>query len=519
MLGVMIDCSRNAVMKPEKVKEFAGVIRKMGYDTLMLYTEDTYEVRNQPLFGYMRGRYTNEELKDIDSYCKNIGIELVPCIQTLAHLNCMFKWREYDDINDCDDILMIDEEKTYQLIEDMLASLSECFSSKRIHIGMDEAYRVGMGKYKDKHGICDRFDIINKHLHRVCEMAEKYGLKPMIWSDMFCKLALGSENYYEAGDISKILEKAALPDNVSLVYWDYYSSDYQHYRDMINVNQAFGKEVVFAGGAWTWKGFAPDNAMSLKNTEAALNACRDCGLNNIFFTEWGDNGGECSRFAVLPTLMYAAEKIRGNDDMESIKERFREITGCDFDTFMLPDGLDTPGGKHEYNPSKYLLYNDLFCGIYDYRCSESDASYYKKLAEQLGKAEVTEQFACVFDAYEKLADVLSVKSSLGIRTRAAYLAGDKEELKKLTGDYSLLIEKLEEFHAVYEKYWFEENKPFGFEVQDIRIGGALQRAKSCRNRLLKFISGEAASIPELEEKLVEANALINWKDTVSASVI
>lgn len=28
MLGVMIDCSRNAVMKPEKVKQFADVIKK-----------------------------------------------------------------------------------------------------------------------------------------------------------------------------------------------------------------------------------------------------------------------------------------------------------------------------------------------------------------------------------------------------------------------------------------------------------------------------------------------------------
>ena len=42
MLGVMIDCSRNAVLKPQTVKAFADMIKAMGYDTLMLYTEDTY---------------------------------------------------------------------------------------------------------------------------------------------------------------------------------------------------------------------------------------------------------------------------------------------------------------------------------------------------------------------------------------------------------------------------------------------------------------------------------------------
>ena len=52
-LGVMLDCSRNAVMKPEKVMEFAELIAGMGYNTLMLYTEDTYELEGEPYFGYM----------------------------------------------------------------------------------------------------------------------------------------------------------------------------------------------------------------------------------------------------------------------------------------------------------------------------------------------------------------------------------------------------------------------------------------------------------------------------------
>ena len=111
MLGVMIDCSRNAVMNPQTVKAFAQIIKKMGYNTLMLYTEDTYEVNNQPYFGHLRGRYTKDELKELDAFCNSIGIELVPCIQTLAHLNGMFRWqKEYDEINDCDDILLAEEE-------------------------------------------------------------------------------------------------------------------------------------------------------------------------------------------------------------------------------------------------------------------------------------------------------------------------------------------------------------------------------------------------------------------------
>ena len=90
--GVMLDMSRNAVMKPSEVKNFAKVIKSFGYNMIQLYMEDTYEVENEPYFGYFRGRYTVEELKDMVTHCDEIGVELIPCIQTLAHLNQIFRW-------------------------------------------------------------------------------------------------------------------------------------------------------------------------------------------------------------------------------------------------------------------------------------------------------------------------------------------------------------------------------------------------------------------------------------------
>ena len=53
--GVMVDCSRNAVMTVEQLKKFITVISKMGYNQLHLYMEDTYEVNDEKFFGYLRG--------------------------------------------------------------------------------------------------------------------------------------------------------------------------------------------------------------------------------------------------------------------------------------------------------------------------------------------------------------------------------------------------------------------------------------------------------------------------------
>lgn len=161
--GVMLDMSRNAVMKPSEIKKYVTLLKSFGYNMVQLYTEDTYEVENEPYFGYMRGRYTTEELKDIVDYCNSIGMEIIPCIQTLAHLTQIFRWQEYSTINDTADILLTDEERTYDLIENMFKSLRKSFTSEYVHIGMDEAHMLGLGKYLDKHGYQNRLEVLSKH--------------------------------------------------------------------------------------------------------------------------------------------------------------------------------------------------------------------------------------------------------------------------------------------------------------------------------------------------------------------
>ena len=99
MNGPMFDLSQAA--SAFNITELKSIIRRlalMGLNTLMLYTEDNYEVPSQPYFGYMRPRYTQEELKELDGYAYSLGIEMIPCIQTLSHLQEALKWKVYKDI-------------------------------------------------------------------------------------------------------------------------------------------------------------------------------------------------------------------------------------------------------------------------------------------------------------------------------------------------------------------------------------------------------------------------------------
>ena len=44
----MLDMSRNAVMHVPALKNFIITLSDMGYNTLLLYTEDTYEIPGEP---------------------------------------------------------------------------------------------------------------------------------------------------------------------------------------------------------------------------------------------------------------------------------------------------------------------------------------------------------------------------------------------------------------------------------------------------------------------------------------
>ena len=501
-LGLMIDLSRNAVMSIDGWRRFLPLVAKMGYNAIFLYTEDTYEVEDEPYFGYMRGRYSLDELKELEALGCEYGIEMIPCIQTLGHLSQIFRWGSFKQ--DTSSTLLVGDDRTYELIDRMFSSLSKIFKTRKIHIGMDEAMDLGLGKYLEINGYDTQGNIMKKHLERVTEIAQKYGYEPLMWSDMFFRGWNGGAYYAEKCAIPGDYVDA-LPKSVTPVYWDYYMSEEKRYDDMLANHEQLSDEVWFAGGVWTWIGFCPSNKYTLKTMLPALRVCKKRKVKNILFTLWGDNGAECSRFSVLPALFYLAEVARGNEDEDKIKAKFKSRFGVDYDEFALLDdpnrvSLDPNSVFENSTTGKYMLYSDYFNGHYDYTVREGGNEFYLELAKKLKAVKAkTRKFGYLFDASQKLCDILSHKYELGVKTRKAYQSGDKDELLRLANtEYAALEKLIPIFLESFERQWTSENKHIGFEVQEIRIGGLIARTKSCRKRILDYVSGKINSIPELE---------------------
>ncbi|ANS76578.1 glycoside hydrolase [Paenibacillus yonginensis] len=525
LTGPMFDLSRNGVLTVESFKRMLNKLALMGLNTVMLYMEDTYEIEGESYFGYMRGRYSQAELKEIDDYADQFGIEAFPSIQTLAHLEEFLKWEAASRYRDTKGALLVGEEATLDLIRRMIESATAPFRSRKIHIGMDEAEELGRGKFLDKNGYVGRFDIMTGHLDKVLEIVRERGLEPMMWSDMFLKLASASGADYYNSDTTIPEEMASrIPEDVSMVYWDYGLKEMEEYGQQVAKHRPLGANLAFAGAVWIFNTFGVNYGLSLNASDNALQVCKQEGIREVYATMWGDDGNEGSPFAALLGLQLYAEHAysAAKPEWERVAERAAFCTGIQADSYLLLKDLDeTPGSepnnRAQSNPSKFLLYQDVLLGLFDKQIEGLELSaHYADLEQRIQWARKSggTGTAELLRMPEKLCAVLKIKSEIGIRLKQAYDIQDRAALNRVAQEeLPLIAAAVRELRDAHRIQWFSMFKPFGWEVLDIRYGGVVNRLDSAAQRLLDYTEGRIARIEELEQErlLYSSNNRFNHK--------
>ncbi len=510
-LGLMLDCSRNAVHTPENIRRWIRRLALMGTNALCLYTEDTYEVSGEPLFGYGRGRYTLNELKSLDGYADDFGIEMFPCIQTLAHLEQVLQWRQYREITDVDGILLANDPKTYEFVERIIKAATAPFKSKRIHLGMDEAHGLGTGRYRQIYGDHPPFDIMVSHLDRVLDITREMGLKPMMWSDMWFRIGSKRNDYYdlEADIPQDVIDK--LPKDVTQVYWDYYHADPDFYRTFIDMHRELGSEPLVAPGATTWGHFWAFCPRAFAATDACMIACREKGVKELLMTMWGDDGAECDFMSGLTVQARFCERAYTDEfDEDAVRATFHGITGSDYDAWVDAAHIDavsivaTPKDDSP-NISKWLLWEDPMLGIWQPQLDgHSLNAEYAELAERLHKTATKGRFMDHHLRFpEQVARVLSVKADLPTRIRKAYADRKLDDLRKIAESIPALVGEVQKLREIHRDLWFDQHKPEGWEVVESRYGTLITRLETTKWRLDRYLGGEIANLSELETELVK----------------
>lgn len=507
--GMMLDMSRGGVMTVEAVKGMIDAHAALGLNLMMLYTEDTYTVPEAPYLGYLRGRYTEKELREMDDYAAESGVELVPCVQTLAHLEQFLQWDVNRDIKDNDCVLMIDEPKTYAWIRAALTALRRCFRTNRIHIGMDEAHGVGLGEYYQKHGAVNRFELLNRHLNRVVDICKELGFKPIMWSDMFYRLGSKNNDYYDTDAVVPESAIAQIPD-VALCYWDYYHTDEQFYAGMLEGHRKMGKEVVFAGGIWTWSGILPHVRKTNATMYPALRACLKAGIGTVLATSWGDDGCETDyRLALNQLPIYSEHVWLGEDCTRAKVERMGErLTGLSEACFNAMGAFYAD--DDDRRPGKGLFYCDplypLTEGLWDltgYR--EGLEEGIKTLERHLDDLRCEYAWLAMRIALEKLNWVNEL--------RPAYLRGDKAVVLTMANEKLPAMRELYvKMMSVWREQWESGRKRNGWETICARLGAVIARLDDVQRILLRWADGTIECVEELDETPLPASRLCGRQD-------
>ena len=495
--GFFLDFSRNGVMTVEASCRYMDYCAALGMNLVVLYTEDTYTVPEYLQMGYLRGRLTEDELRRLDEYAASLGMELVPCIQTLGHMENFLQWRSNQHLKDQVAVLLADEEETYKFIEAEIRAVRRCIRGKRLHIGMDEAHGVGLGRYYAKHGPTDRFPLLSRHLDRVVKICEKYGFEPMMWSDMFFRLGSKNNEYYDKESCIPQSVIDSLPD-VGMVYWDYYHTDESWYEHMLTEHEKMSGNTIFAGGVWTWSGFLPQVELTWNSMEPGLRCCARHQVKTVIATMWGDDGQETNQFLALSQVPIFSEFCwRGDQcDREAVMATAEFLTGLPrraYEAF----GLFYPGDE-DNRTGKALVYCDLLYPLGPRREELADCIDRSRRALEIlaGYREIPE---C---RYAASLFRVCLKKALVIREmRPRYLAGDKEWLAKTAREtIPELLAAYEKLRIRHKRLWERDYKRNGWEVLALRYGAVEGRLRDVQDALERYVRGELATLCELDEE-------------------
>lgn len=514
--GFQLDLSQtNAVLLMPQMEELMSRMALMGYNLLILYMEDSFEVPEEPYFGYMRSRYTRKELQAIDAIGEKYGIEVMPMIEGLAHLSPVLRWPGYGDMQENASTVLVGEPRTYEYFQHVLDAVTSCFRSKRIFLALDEAFELGRGTTLTRTGIYRScFDLLREHVERLSAMCKERGLEFVTTGDMFMLAnnptghpfdrIYGTDRPLDP----KIKAAANLPVNYTM--WDYSHLEEETYEKLFTRYKEFGKSDYFLAGIWNWLGFGVDYTKTFATIIPGLRAAKKSGIPHASVSCWGnDSGSENFWSDLLLGMQLFAEYCYGDEpNDQELAARFMACTGCRMEDFFnlsyvdhLFDEAPRPGPGYT-NFSRSLLWQDMLFGAFDYHIHDDSLSaHFAKAAKLLEQAVGRNgQYGKYLETRAMCARVMEIKATMGYRISQAYKNADKATLEDIANNQlPELTCRVKALHARHRELWYAVYKPLGWEAEDLRYGALLGRIDTVAYRLKQYLLGEISELPELTE--------------------
>ncbi len=316
--GYMLDISRGRMPKVETFKKIIDFLASVKYNEMQIYMEGhVFKFPSFPQYTADFDCLNAEDLKEIQDYCKERFIDLVPNQNSFGH---MYQWLIKPELSH----LAVAPEggkggtinpllpESLSFVDRLYGDLLPLHESEYVNVGFDEAY--GLGRYQLEEP-CKKYGkaaVFMDWLNKVADLCkDKYAKKVQFWSDMIY-------NYPETYD--------KIPEGAVALEWGYELIQSQRMAAHCIDFKRAGIEYYVCPSCNTHLSFTGRNDVTTFNIRTTGEIAKEYGAKGLLLTDWGCGCGQptfliWSAFPIALAAQYAWN-VGKEQDGESFKYEF-----------------------------------------------------------------------------------------------------------------------------------------------------------------------------------------------------
>lgn len=275
--GVMLDISRCKVPTMETCRLLVDRLAGLRINQLQLYTEHTFAFSAHKTVWQGAGPFTHQDILELDQYCADRFIDLVPNLNSFGHFSRWLRHPEYRHLAECPENPATDclapDKASLDFLDTLYGEYLPHFRSMLFNVGCDETWELGKGRSKARAEEIGTTSVYLDFIKKIHGLVEKNGRRMQFWGDIIL----------HQPDLIK-----QLPEDILALCWGY-EADHPYSEQCPKFAEA-GIEYHVCPGTSAWNSITGRTDNCLANLEnAARNGLRH-GATGYLITDWGDGG-------------------------------------------------------------------------------------------------------------------------------------------------------------------------------------------------------------------------------------
>ena len=294
-IQLMFECFRQ--LDIDGVLALLDTAAKLKLNTVLLEFGDRFPFEKHAAIR-APSAFTRAEVRRMVEHAQANGIEAIPLLQSLGHLNYMLRHDAYADVREEDEKrqqMCPSNDRSFALYTELAEEVLDLFPGcTNMHIGADETRQLGVCP---RCAASSKGELYARHTNKVCEWLSARGITPIIWDDMLCAHPDAME---------------ALHPSAAIMYWDYWTTAVPSPLLVARYDRA-GKRAIVCDERWSdeWRTELDSTTAGVLDHFAGPVRLED-DLTGNYMTVYGDYLGESlpKFIRAFPYLEYYQDKGR-----------------------------------------------------------------------------------------------------------------------------------------------------------------------------------------------------------------